>query len=186
MAKATRRPVKVESTETEEIEEVEDEKGPDPEAEEVVDEMEEQGEGGDDDDDDDDDVDPYEGMDDDDELWEGGPTLGMLKGWKAEHGENDIYLSIINPDTDEYCIWRSLNRYEYKRIVKKVQEMVEAGEASESDISMINEELITETCVLHPPYDRHSPAKVKAGFPKLIANEVMEQSGFAQVMVRRL
>lgn len=131
-------------------------------------------------------IDPYEGMDDDEKLWDDGPTLGQLKEWKQKYGENNILVAIIDASIDEYCIFRPLNRHEYKRIVSKVQDMLESGEISELEVASNNEEMIAEVCVIYPEYRRHDLVGTKAGFPKMIANEIMEHSGFGQATIRRL
>lgn len=123
--------------------------------------------------------------DDSDELWEGGPTFGDLKLWKEEFGDDNVYVSLINPALNKYCIWRTLDRHEYRALVKNLETALQNG-VGETEATMNNEEDIAELCVLYPPYNKHDRKGTTAGFPKLIANDVMEQSGFVEVEVRQL
>lgn len=123
---------------------------------------------------------------DDEELWEGGPTFGDVKAWKEEYGDENIFLSVINATLNKFCIWRTLDRHEYRQLVKKLEQAIQSGQVSETEATMNNEEDIAQLCVLFPPYDKNNRKGTNAGFPKLIANDVMEQSGFVEVEVRQL
>jgi hypothetical protein len=124
--------------------------------------------------------------DDSEELWEDGPTFGDLKGWKAQYGEENVFVSLINPSLNKYCIWRTLDRHEYRQLVKKLEDTINAGQISETEATMNNEEDIAQICVIYPPYNKNDRKGTSAGFPKLISNDVMEQSGFVEVEVRQL
>lgn len=151
------------------VEEVEEEAVPD--ADEPVEEAQE---------------DTEDELTDDDELWEGGPTYGHLKAWKEQYGEDNIFVSLINPDFNQYCVWRTLNRHEYRELMKQMEAAVTSGQVSDSEAAFNNEEALTETCVLYPPYNRHDRVHTNAGFPRIMANDIMEQSGFVPVEVRKI
>jgi hypothetical protein len=125
------------------------------------------------------------GVDDlpDDELiWPGGPTAGQIKLWKREYG--DVYVTSIT--YDKHIAWRTLNRLEYKNLVKKMEQLVQAGQLTQSEANLWNEEAISEICVLYPAYDKQSLVAEMAGLPSLISQEVLEASGFLALEVRQL
>jgi hypothetical protein len=125
------------------------------------------------------------GVDDlpDDELiWPGGPTAGQIKLWKREYG--DVYVTSIT--YDKHIAWRTLNRLEYKNLVKKMEQLVQAGQLTQSEANLWNEEAIAEICVLYPAYDKQSLVAEMAGLPSLISQEVLEASGFLALEVRQL
>lgn len=125
------------------------------------------------------------GVDDlpDDELiWPGGPTAGQIKLWKKEYG--DVYVTSIT--YDKHIAWRTLNRLEYKNLVKKMEQLVQAGQLTQSEANLWNEEAITEICILYPAYDKQSLVTEMAGLPSLISQEVLEASGFLALEVRQL
>lgn len=123
-----------------------------------------------------------EDLDDSEEIWEGGPTAGLIKDWKEQYGE--VYVTSIS--YDKHIVWRVLNRIEYKQIVKKMEQLVQGGQLTSAEANMWNEEAITELCVLYPKYDKKSASVVMAGMPSLIAQEVLEASGFVALEVRQL
>lgn len=123
-----------------------------------------------------------EDLDDEEEIWEGGPTAGMIKQWKEQYGE--VYVTSIS--YDKHIVWRVLNRIEYKQIVKKMEQLVQAGQMSQAEANMWNEETISEMCMLFPQYNRQTAAGVMAGLPSLISQEVLEASGFVALEVRQL
>lgn len=123
-----------------------------------------------------------EDLDDDEPIWLGGPTAGQIKAWKDQYG--DVYVTSIT--YDKHIAWRTLNRLEYKNLFKKMEQLVQAGQLSQSEANMWNEEAISETCILYPSYDRQSMISDMAGLPSLIAQEVLEASGFMALEVRQL
>lgn len=123
-----------------------------------------------------------EDLDDDEEIWEGGPTAGMIKQWKEEY--QDIYVTSIT--FDKHIVWRVLNRLEYKQIVKKMEQLVQAGQLTSAEANMWNEETIAEMCILYPKLDKKSLSGSMAGLPSLISQEVLEASGFVALEVRQL
>lgn len=125
---------------------------------------------------------PVESLPDDQPIWEDGPTAGMIKTWKQEFGE--IYVTSIT--FDKHIVWRVLNRLEYKNLVKKMEQLVQAGQLSSAEANMWNEEAIAELCILFPQYDKIEMNGIMAGIPSLISQEVLEASGFVALEVRQL
>jgi hypothetical protein len=123
-----------------------------------------------------------EDLDDSQEIWEGGPTAKTIKEWKAVYG--DIYVTSLS--FDKHIVWRVLSRLEYKNLVKKMEQLVQAGQLSSAEANMWNEESISELCILYPEYDRNNTAGIMAGVPSLISQEVLEASGFVALEVRQL
>jgi len=123
-----------------------------------------------------------EDLDDSEELWDGGPNAGMVKEWKEQYGE--IYVTSVS--YDHHIIWRVLNRMEYKQIVKKMEQLVESGKLSSAEANMWNEEVVAKTCILYPTIENGDVSNLMAGVPSLIAQEVLEASGFVALEVRQL
>ena len=121
-------------------------------------------------------------LDDSEHIWEGGPTAGSIKQWKEQYGE--VYVTSIS--FDKHIVWRVLNRLEYKQIVKKMEQLVQAGQLTSAEANMWNEETIAEMCILYPEFDKKTASGVMAGVPSLIAQEVLEASGFVALEVRQL
>lgn len=96
-------------------------------------------------------------------LFPGGPSLDKIEEWKSRFG--DIYLTEFE---EEVFIWRALTRKEYKEIMK-----VERAD------NFYKEERICDKVVIYPEsYNFMQMAQGKAGIPTLIAELVMEKSGF--------
>lgn len=96
-------------------------------------------------------------------LFAGGPTLDQVEEWKSRYGE--IYLTEFE---EEVFIWRALMRKEYKEVMK----------VNNAD-NFYKEERICERVVIWPEsYNFMAMTKGKAGIPTLIAELVMEKSGF--------
>jgi len=123
-----------------------------------------------------------EDLDDAQEIWDGGPTAKKIKEWKEIYG--DIYVTSLS--FDKHIVWRVLSRLEYKNLVKKMEQLVQAGQLSSAEANMWNEESISELCILYPEYDRNNSAGIMAGVPSLISQEVLEASGFVALEVRQL
>jgi len=123
-----------------------------------------------------------EDLPDEEVIWPGGPTAGQIKLWKQEFGE--VYVTSLS--YDKHVIWRTLSRIEYKQLVKKMEQLVAAGQLSNAEANMWNEEAIAEVCVLYPSFDKNSLSKDMAGLPSLISQEVLEASGFVALEVRQL
>ena len=123
-----------------------------------------------------------EDLDDAEEIWDNGPTAGMIKAWKGLHG--DVYVTSLT--FDKHVVWRTLARSEYKQLVKKMEQLVQAGQLSTAEANLWNEEAITEICLLFPDYTKVSMAEDMAGIPSLLSQEILEASGFVALEVRQL
>lgn len=123
-----------------------------------------------------------EDLPDDEEIWKDGPTAGMIKRWKEHFGE--VYVTSIT--FDKHIAWRTLTRLEYKNVVKKMEQLIQAGQLSSAEANMWNEEAIAELCILYPQYEKTEMNGIMAGVPSLIAQEVLEASGFVALEVRQL
>lgn len=96
-------------------------------------------------------------------LFPGGPTIDKIEEWKSQFGE--IYLTEFEEDV---FIWRALSRKEYKAIMK-----------TDKADNFYKEERICDTVILYPQaYNYVAMGQGKAGIPTLIAELVMEKSGF--------
>ena len=123
-----------------------------------------------------------EDLPDDEEIWPDGPTAGHIKRWKKEFGE--VYVTSLS--FDKHIVWRTLSRYEYKQLVKKMEQLVQAGQLTSAEANMWNEEAIAEMCILYPGFEKQDINREMAGMPSLIAQEVLEASGFVALEVRQL
>jgi hypothetical protein len=121
-------------------------------------------------------------MPDSELIWPSGPNVGQIKLWKQEFGE--VYVTSLS--YDKHVVWRTLSRLEYKQLVKKMEQLVSAGQLSTAEANMWNEEAIAEMCVLYPSFDKNFLSKDLAGLPFLISQEVLEASGFVALEVRQL
>lgn len=136
----------------------------------------------DDDDLDEDDYIGVEQMEDQEELFPGGPRGQELKAWKKQFGE--IYVTSF--DADLHVVWRPLTRFEYRRLVKNLEQAVSSGAVSQAEANLNNEESICEMTVLWPQISRTDNANYLAGLHTVIASEVMEASAFVPLEVRKL
>jgi hypothetical protein len=118
------------------------------------------------------------------ELWEGGPTLALINEWKQQYGEGSVFVTSLTPDY--HVVWRTLTRFEYRRLVKNLEQAVSSGTMSQAEANLNNEESITELCCLFPTFTRQNGQGVMAGLPSVISQEVMEASGFVAQEVRQL
>jgi hypothetical protein len=123
-----------------------------------------------------------EQLPDDQVIFDGGPNAGQVKAWKKEFGE--VYVTSIS--FDKHVVWRVLSRIEYKNLVKKMESLMQAGQLTNAEANMWNEEAIAEICILFPSYDKKALTGDMAGLPSLISQEVLEASGFVALEVRQL
>lgn len=119
----------------------------------------------------------------DDEIWDGGPTMADVDRWKARYGADSVYVTSLTPSY--HVVWRTLNRVEYRDLVRELEESIALG-LSRAEANMDNEERIAARCVLYPPVTVESLRSDLAGLPSLIAQEVMEASGFNSLEIRQL
>lgn len=115
-------------------------------------------------------------------LWEDGPTAGQTVAWKQQFGE--VYVSSF--DIDKHYMWRTLNRQEYKQIVRQVEQLISSGKMSQVDANMYNEEIVTEVCILFPKLTRADFNSNLAGLPAILSQQILESSGFNTIDVRKL
>lgn len=94
---------------------------------------------------------------------EDGPTRQEVEEWKDKHG--NIYFT---PFEGSIYIWRTLSRAEYREV------------ATDETLSMYDkEEAFTDKCVLFPRnYETAKVSKGNAGVPSVLADYIMEKSGF--------
>ena len=123
-----------------------------------------------------------ENMPDDAELWLGGPKIAEIKAWKQQY--ENVYVTSIT--FEKHVVWRTLNRAEYKAHMRNMEKLVDSGTLSQTAAGLYNEEAIAELCILFPKYDRKNSGNEMAGVPSIIAQEVMEASGFQALEVRQL
>jgi len=98
-------------------------------------------------------------------LFENGPTVNQIERWKSEYNGN-VFMTEV--DDNNVFIWRTINRLEYKGVIK-----------NQNADALFREERICELCVLWPEnYDFTKMNKGLAGAPSLIAEQVMDKSGF--------
>jgi hypothetical protein len=136
-------------------------------------------------DDDDDDAKPVDidDLPDDQELWEDGPTVKDFKAWKEAYSE--VYITVISLPNNN-VVWRPLEREEYRDHVKRISLTTEEFELDDIDSNFLSDELVAEKCIIFPEYKRSEQKKGLAGVPTLIAQQVMEASGFSSIDVRKI
>lgn len=123
---------------------------------------------------------PMADLDPEMEIWPDGPKAKDLTAWMEQH--KSVYLTSIS--MDEHIVWRPLKRSEYARISSHLENL--PVDMSETEINMQNEELICKTCVLAPDYTNQDFDELLAGIPTLIAQQIMERSGFSAIGLREM
>lgn len=121
-------------------------------------------------------------MDPETELWEGGPNFKQINAWKDQFG--DVYVTSINQDN--HIVWRTLTRFEYRRLMKNMEQLLSTGQHTQVQANMDNEESIAELCILYPEYSRQNGSAALAGIASTVAQQVMDASGFVAHEVRML
>jgi hypothetical protein len=117
----------------------------------------------------------------DEKLWDpDGPTKAMIDEWKATYG--DVYVTSVTPE--RHYVWRTLRRSEYRELVQRLEKQIADG-VSSAVANMNNEESASEICILYPKYSHIDPSNM-AGVASVIAQEIMEASGFVASDVRIL
>lgn len=103
----------------------------------------------------------------DEAIFPGGPSRSELASWKKQF-EIEGHGVYMTDHLDEVFIWRSLNREEYREIM-----------ALPNVDPLQREEIICEICMLFPyEYNFSSMASKLAGTPAVVAQQIMEKSGF--------
>lgn len=111
---------------------------------------------------------------DDEEIWDGGPTVGQAKEWKAAYGR--IVVGALD-NGDRYMI-RPLNRTEYKNHIIAQERARSEGNLQAAE-TLATEEAIALIGLLYPPMDeRQIRTWGLAGLPTLISQQILEISGF--------
>lgn len=121
-------------------------------------------------------------LDPNEEIFPGGPKWKQVNAWKEEHG--DVYVTSFSPES--HHIWRTLTRFEYKRLVKNMEMSLSTGQVTQAEANFNNEELMCEICVLFPPMTKAQMSGDQAGIASIISQEIMEASGFVAMDVRQL
>jgi hypothetical protein len=121
-----------------------------------------------------------EDMNPDEVLWPDGPTAGQIIEWKEEFG--DVYITSLT--FDEHVVWRTINRGEYRAAMQHMEKLMANGNVSQSEALMENEEVITEMCLLYPKLTRKQFSGKKAGLPTILAQQILEASGFNPIDIR--
>lgn len=108
-------------------------------------------------------VEAYPGPEETEEVFPGGPTWADVAEWKSKYGE--VYHVVIN---GQDYIFRPLTRLEYKNIMR-----------SRENDPYFREEKTCEVCVLWPKDFKGAVlASAPAGVPTILAEHIMERSGF--------
>lgn len=94
------------------------------------------------------------------------PMISQLEAWKSRYEQ--IHISKVGQDRENYYIWRTLKRFEYKEMLK--------GQAAE-DPNAFNEMLV-EKCVLYPTYDFSFRNQSDAGIINTLGQQISYKSGF--------
>jgi hypothetical protein len=103
----------------------------------------------------------------DEPIFANGPGLSQVEIWKKQWPG---YVIMVADVLDEYFVFRTLNRFEYKQLT-----------ALPNLDPLQREEIICETCTLWPQsYDFKAMAVGKAGIPSTYAQIIMENSGFTK------
>lgn len=123
-----------------------------------------------------------EEADPDEELWPGGPTVAETMAYKEEHG--DVFVTTVT--LEKHVMWKTLTRREYRAVVRRIEQLSADGEASPSELNMIQEELICELCLLHPKMSSDDFDGDLAGLPSLVSQQILESSGFVALDTRGL
>lgn len=121
-------------------------------------------------------------MDPEEELFPGGPNFAQINAWKEKFG--DIYVTSVTPD--KHVVWRTMTRFEYRNLIKNMEQAIASGAVSQAQANLDNEESIAELCVLFPEYSRLNATGELAGVASTISQQVMEASAFVAVEVRQL
>lgn len=123
-----------------------------------------------------------EDMDPKEELWPQGPTVASILEWKEKYG--DIYVTSIT--IDKHMVWRTMNRFEYKQMVKEMEKASQQGGLTAAELTMFQEEYVASLCLLFPKVTKAELVQDMAGVATMISQEVMDNSGFVPLEIRQL
>jgi len=121
-------------------------------------------------------------MDPEQELWPGGPNFAQVNEWKDKYGE--VYVTSITPN--DHIVWRTITRFEYRRLVKNLEQALSTGQVTQGEANLDNEESMAELCIIYPPYNRTANTGVMGGIASTISQQIMDASGFTSMEVRQL
>ena len=100
-------------------------------------------------------------------IFPDGPTRSQIELWKKEWQGHPILAVQIQ---DEHFVIRSLNRFEYKKLV-----------SLDNIDALTREEVICSNCTLFPyEYNFKKMSVARGGIPSTLAQVIMEISGFTQ------
>lgn len=116
------------------------------------------------------------------EIWTNGPKAKDIVEWKKKYG--DVYVTSVT--FDKHVVWKTLNRQEYKMIVRQIEQVVSSGKMTQTEANMLNEELVCQFCTLYPQFSNEDFSREMAGLPSILAQQILESSGFTTVDVRQL
>jgi hypothetical protein len=68
--------------------------------------------------------------------------------------------------------------------MQHMEKLMANGNVSQSEALMENEEVITEMCLLYPKLTRKQFSGKKAGLPTILAQQILEASGFNPIDIR--
>lgn len=123
-----------------------------------------------------------EDLDPEEVLWPDGPTVGDILAWKEKFG--DVYVTSLT--VEKHYVWRTMSRLEYKAMIKDMERLTNSGQLSAAEVQMYQEEYIASKCLLFPALNGEQLANEMAGVATIIAQEVMDASGFVALEVRQL
>lgn len=123
-----------------------------------------------------------EDLDPNEPIWPEGPKAGQIVAWKKQYG--DVFVSSFSPEV--HVVWRTLNRFEYRNHMKRIEQMARSGQVPESEATLVNEESLCEICVLFPKFNTETLMTEMAGLPSALAQDILEASGFVALEVRKL
>lgn len=115
-------------------------------------------------------------------LFDNGPTVGEIIEWKKMHG--NVYVTSF--DLDQHYVWRPITRFEYRRLVKQMEQAIASNQVTQAEANMNNEEAMCELCILWPKLPRSEMSGEMAGVASIISQEIMEASAFVALDVRQL
>lgn len=119
----------------------------------------------------------------DEPLWKDGPTAAQAVEWKEKYG--DVYVTSVT--TDYHVAWRTINRAEFKMVVKEIEKLVASGNVSQAEAEMVNEELVCQICALYPAFASQKDfAGNLAGLPSILSQQILSASGFTSIDVVQL
>ena len=121
-------------------------------------------------------------MDDDEELFPGGPTAAQARAWKEEYGK----VISITIGVDEIILFRPLTRDEYRNQVLTMERVNAQNNLSAAQATLRNEEILASIVMLYPEYNPMTDGDKLAGVPTIVSDYVMAASGFNAIAVQEL